>query len=525
MADGRPGWLYRYEARDIQRYVTATERLEEVAGASALVEALKDQASKLAHWAGGSIIADAAGSATIEFSGAGVQRFAEWWPMIAARVAPGLPMVQAAVDLAAHDHPLPALRALLDAAYQRHYTDLPEGGPLVHRSGRSGRPAVARGTRRGKRDVRDVATDRKVSALKSLQESGQVGLADDALGSRFLEGLDTGGRPLVSRHEDFGDSYVAVIHIDGNDMGMRVLSLPFAGYGGFAEALARAVEDAAQKATALVHQEDERRREARRLRNLPVRVDAPIPMRPIVLGGDDCTIITLAEDAIPFATRFLEVLEERGRQAVFGGRVLHATAGIAFIKPRAPFSLGLALADELCRFAKQCLRGLGGNGETPSSVLFHRVTTSGFAAWADISGQELAAVPPGDVKLRPGGLVYGPYRLRGERSVGRLGCLAATAKALPSGPLREWLRVARSDPGRSGLRWQRLKEVTCGRDSCRWDAFQKALRELEADPESGWGKGQSMDAHPATPIHDAITWGMVGTPLTFRAGPDQVTDE
>lgn len=509
MPDGRAGWLYRYEARGIQRYVTATERLEEIAGASALVEALKVRAGKLAHWAGGSIIADAAGSATIEFSDAGVHRFAEWWPMLAAQVAPGLPMVQAAVDLAAHDHPLPALRALLDAAYQRHYSDLPEGGPLMHRSGRSGRPAVARGTRKGKRDVRDMATDRKVTALESL---------DDVLGARFLGSLDTGGRPLVSRHEDFGDSYVAVIHIDGNDMGKRVLSLPFARYGDFAQALAKAVEDAAQKATALVHQEDEERREARRLRNLPVRFDAPIPMRPIVLGGDDCTIITSAEDAIPFATRFLEVLEERGRQAVFADEGLRATAGIAFIKPRAPFSLGLALAGELCGFAKQCLRGQGGNGKTPSSILFHRVTTSGFAAWTEIRRQELAAVPPGDDTLRPGGLVYGPYRLRGERSVQRLGSLAAAAKALPAGPLREWLRVARTDPGRSALRWQRLKEVTSGRDSRRWDDFQKALRDLEAEPENGWGKGQTMDSYPATPLHDAITWRMVGSPdFPFRA--------
>ena len=157
-------WLYRYEAKGIQEYILATEKLAEMLGASALIEDLATEARGRAEGLGGTFIAGAAGSATFEFADAAtLQGFAATWPMRVAQLLPGLKMVQAWAEVSGgrhgevlRDEVLPRL----ETERNRPLVELPEAGPLIARARRTGRPALFSG-RREEDGLRDAATQQK----------------------------------------------------------------------------------------------------------------------------------------------------------------------------------------------------------------------------------------------------------------------------------------------------------------------------------------------------------------------------
>jgi len=108
-----------------------------------------------------------------------------------------------------------------------------------------------------------------------------------------------------------------------------------------------------------------------------------LPARPILLGGDDLTIIVRADLAIDYARCFLEALEtgsKNGLKEVLGTKeetVLTACAGIAFGRFNQPFLRLSALAEELCSFAKKHVKAcLATGAPIPSAIAFYRQTTS-----------------------------------------------------------------------------------------------------------------------------------------------------
>jgi len=92
-----------------------------------------------------------------------------------------------------------------------------------------------------------------------------------------------------------------------------------------------------------------------------------IPLIPLILGGDDLTVICDGRYAIPFTHKFLiefekettisqigvgNIIAEVAEKALGVGR-LSACAGIAVIKPHFPFSVAYKLAESLMRSAKE----------------------------------------------------------------------------------------------------------------------------------------------------------------------------
>jgi hypothetical protein len=93
-----------------------------------------------------------------------------------------------------------------------------------------------------------------------------------------------------------------------------------------------------------------------------------IPLTPLILGGDDLTVICDGKHAIPFTHKFLiefeketkkidhpdvgGIIVEVAKEALGIGR-LSACAGIAIIKPHFPFSVAYELAESLTRNAKE----------------------------------------------------------------------------------------------------------------------------------------------------------------------------
>lgn len=91
-----------------------------------------------------------------------------------------------------------------------------------------------------------------------------------------------------------------------------------------------------------------------------------IPLAPLILGGDDLTVICDGKYAIPFTHKFLiefenetklsqpdvgDIITQVAEKALGVGR-LSACAGIAVIKPHFPFSVAYELAESLMKSAK-----------------------------------------------------------------------------------------------------------------------------------------------------------------------------
>lgn len=103
-----------------------------------------------------------------------------------------------------------------------------------------------------------------------------------------------------------------------------------------------------------------------------------VPVVPIILGGDDLTAITDANQALAFTAEFLRQYEQQTRasqtiRALTGQQGLTACAGVAIIGRHYPFHHAYALAEALIGSAKSIKRH-GGGSALDFHVLFDSLT-------------------------------------------------------------------------------------------------------------------------------------------------------
>lgn len=201
------------------------------------------------------------------------------------------------------------------------------------------------------------------------------------------------------------NDWIAVIHADGNGLGEVVaeLSGDYQRFKNFSENLNEATIAAAQAAYAATKEEDEKNDENKD------KKWTTLPIRPIVIGGDDLTVICRGDLAVKFVKKYLEAFERETEAQV--GRKLTACAGIAFIKSSYPFYYGYELAEALCGEAKKDaksdkVKGANGN-QAPSCLMFHKVQSSFVEDYAEIKRKELTTADRGS-------LCFGPYYLNKE---------------------------------------------------------------------------------------------------------------
>ena len=81
------------------------------------------------------------------------------------------------------------------------------------------------------------------------------------------------------------------------------------------------------------------------------------PIVPLVLGGDDLTVVCDGQQALQFTKKFIDCFEEATRQHPAINTILKegvtSCAGVAIVKPHFPFFAGYQLAGELLKSAKK----------------------------------------------------------------------------------------------------------------------------------------------------------------------------
>lgn len=144
---------------------------------------------------------------------------------------------------------------------------------------------------------------------------------------------------------------VAVIHADGNGLGavFRQAAERLGSTDKIRE-LSKQVQDAADQA--LRHAATELRERVRGTDKSERRC----PLVPLIVGGDDLTVLVDGRFAVAFVRDYLERFGERTStelvKTASGRECLTASAGIAIVTPHFPFSAAYGLAEELCASAK-----------------------------------------------------------------------------------------------------------------------------------------------------------------------------
>ncbi|MGC9046492.1 MAG: Cas10/Cmr2 second palm domain-containing protein, partial [Thermodesulfovibrio sp.] len=190
------------------------------------------------------------------------------------------------------------------------------------------------------------------------------------------------------------DSHIAIVHIDGNDMGQRVkeqtdlITL---------RKFSRSVRDATMNAfkamiTEIVKHAGEIEKEIKLRQEDGKKI---LPLRPIIIGGDDITFVSEGRLGIWLAKVFLEEFE---RQKVSDGKPLTACAGIAITKTKYPFYRGYELSEDLCKSAKRKRKDQNDEG---SWLDFHLAYGGFSGSLEDIRESHYKAPTVKSLVLRP----------------------------------------------------------------------------------------------------------------------------
>ena len=197
--------------------------------------------------------------------------------------------------------------------------------------------------------------------------------------------------------------------------------------------------------------------------------EKPLPIRPILVGGDDVTIILPATLGYAFSVAFMSVFKSQSQGLMADTKqrtcikslpdCINAGCGIAFAGPHYPARNALELADSLCSFSKISV------GRTTSALAFHRIkgaanasdyqsilkdelTVSEGGARFSTNGPYLLSAPETESDLQFGGKGMPADQsskalgvLRGFMTVDQLSDLVITLSnpEFPNGPMRNVL--------------------------------------------------------------------------------------
>lgn len=439
-------WLYGASVQGIQGYIFQTNKLKDVIGASELVKELCETDFKREFALTGSVeyIVKAAGNIKLILdSEEDCKRIVFQFPKYAMEKAPGITLSQAVVKCVSDDmtEDRKKLEDRLRAQRNRPCKSLTLGSVAMHRSPLTGLPAVPH------KDNEPL--DEGVLRKREILDENDV--------NKTLFQIFTGEEDV--KYRDMGldikdltgeNDWIAIIHADGNSLGEVVKALGSKGREKlceFSKKLDEATTQAAQEAYKKIKSQYDFKKH---------------PIRPIVLGGDDLTVICRGDIAIDFVKEYIELFEEKTEKLL--SRKLTACAGIAFIKSSYPFSFGYELAETLCGLAKKdaksdVIKNANG-GEVPSCLMFHKVQSSFVEDYEAIKQKELT--------LKDGSsLCYGPYYLtpqEGRWTIEKL-CKTAADFAMEKNnfvktSVREWLTKMHEDTEAAKQYSERVKEIS-----------------------------------------------------------------
>lgn len=418
---GKKQYLYGAAVQGIQDFIYQTNELKDIVGASELVDAICTTAfDEFADGDDSHSIVRAAGNIKYLFTDeATCAKAVRDFPKKVQLMAPGITISQAVVEMdGAFSQAVDELESKLRTQRNRPVRSATWGLQGVRRSRKTGQPAV----KMEKGEYQDKATvqKRKMNNVLKVCEKAfghEVKAADVAFDIE----------DITSQND-----WIAIIHADGNGLG-KVIQKVGGDMKQFA-AFSRELDELTQSAAVQAYE-----------KVMEGRVgEGRIPLRPVVLSGDDLTVIIRGDLAVPYTKAFLKHFEEKTTQsevikgAVEEGKGLTACAGIAFIKSSYPFYYGYQLAEDLCNRAKKRAKAIHAD-LAPSCLMFHKLQDSFVESYEEIAKRELTPCAGHTFE-------FGPYFLNEQAGYWTINDLEQSQKELESeegnavkSHLRQWV--------------------------------------------------------------------------------------
>ncbi len=482
-------FLYGASVQGIQGFIFQTNELKHIIGASEIVERVCTTYFTEEFKQSGEMIVEAAGNVKCLYKDKEeCERTVKYFPKTILEHAPGITISQAVVSFDDDDFgkAVEKLERRLRAQRNRPMPSLTTGLMAIERSRKTGLPAV----KIEEGDFIDESTLLKIKASKEYTEEGDRNatfkLCKKSFGEKVKE-LDF--KNVAFNIEDLTEmnDWIAIIHADGNGLGEIVARIgkEQGALHEFSTALDDAVNQAAQKTFAKLNDEYQF-----------VEGKKKIPLRPVVLSGDDMTIICRGDLAIPYAKWFMQYFEEETES--IGG--LTACAGIAFIKSSYPFYYGYNLAETLCGIAKKdAKKRVKDDGKVPACLAFHKVQSSFVEDYDEILAKEKT---PQDGHS----LEFGPYYLHemeGRWTIDELQQQAGRLKGkegnATKSSLRQWITILHDGVEQAEQRKERMLTIV-----------PKSLETLVKIAL----RGEEREGKKCYPVQDILTLHTINTQQT-----------
>ena len=374
-------YLYGAAVQGIQSFIFQTNKLREIVGASELVEEIctevfEKEVGDSFHEYDGTTGAVLMASGHIKYifdeSDPALAKVVKNMPKRVQSHAPGITFSQAVVKMTGdYNKEVEELEKLLKIQRNKPMRSQTLGLMGILRSRQTGLPVIEYKKVKGKYEYLDAAAYAKLfdTTNSDNERKGEK--------NRNKTIPDDEKRPLLKDLDKKGgtNDWIAIIHIDGNGLGTVVEDVCKLGadkFKRFSTDLDNAVKISAKEAFNAVKDK--------------FKDENIIPIRPLILSGEDYNLICRADFAAEYVEAFLIKFEEETtfiNGYVAGKNNLTACAGIAFVKSSFPFYYAYNLANGLCDFAKKQ------SERKASCLMFHKVQDSFTESYDEIVEREL----------------------------------------------------------------------------------------------------------------------------------------
>jgi hypothetical protein len=364
-----------------QRYVFASNKLREAVGASHLLALSTTDWVRHVLPVGAKILQESSGTTLVQVEDeAAARSVAHALTSKALREAPGLDVSVVSVDVENDVTSTDVDKAFAEA--HRNRSRHPSGAARFSRM-----PVVAS----------CASTDLPARAWHSDERPGRNGyseaeqpqpLAAEVIEKRRARRAAVGTvERLLADHErtrgiglieidDYFESveWSAVVHADGNRLGelfqTAIDQLDPARIRDLSQAVDEVAKESFRDAVAKLAELTRTRHE--------------LPIVPLIIGGDDLTMLVTGEFCLDVVDEYLRAFSKRAAAAepitqalwLAGRPALTVSAGVAIVKPHFPFSVAYRLSEELCQSAKRDVAAHPGCHGLDVHVLLDSVITS-----------------------------------------------------------------------------------------------------------------------------------------------------
>ncbi len=514
-------YVYGGNFEGIQSYIYGTDKLKEIVGASELLNEIcseelfdannvklrEEFGFDLTFCGKFGIVQAAASKLRIVFEKKDdCKKMMKEFPEIVRNAVPGIEFSQADEEQETEDLNtiIPAAKKKLEeklAAEKNkpstlYYPNL----MIVKRANRTGLPIT------GKSDDPDEKwLDEANIKKRKMADYSQERNAHKTLTNKVFFGNDKKNiqEDFLSKHSlpvEIGkisneNSFIAVVHADGNGLGNLIQKMDKTPLKEFSKSLDDCTVNSAKEAFSEVVKNcgvDEKNNKEL------------YPFRPIILGGDDFTFVCKADDAVEMTKRFIQIFEEKSAKDVNlnkNGGKLTVCAGIAFVKENYPMHFAYDLAESLCDLAKDKAKKLQRKKKLdviPSCFAFRKELGS-FAEDFE------------NIKEKNKEFVFGPYAVsESGDELPQIDTLVEVVKVLEDNNpfksfLRSWMSEEISNPDSAKLLRDRFRQVADEKYSKEYKRLVAAMEKLVPQEDGKIVLQATKDENKKSPVLDILT--------------------